>query len=312
MEIISGIYKITNLINKKIYIGQSTDIYRRWNEHKSRSQSLLNNDSNCPLYVAMRKYGIKNFKFEIIEQIEYLKLNEREIYWIAYYNSYNNGYNATLGGNSGKQYDYSKIFALWNQGYLCKEIEQILHCSDQVITKALRLYEITEEEVRSRSNISKSRPVIAIDIITKQSLKVFKNEQAAYLYVTKNQFYKKNGAIYKAIHAKNKYYGYYWDYLSDNNAPNQELTEEEFFQYQQSNFSNFSKEIIEKLSISNRKVERCSREELKQLIREKSFIEIGKIYNVSDNAIRKWCDYYQLPRRKKDINIYTNDEWQTI
>lgn len=61
-----------------------------------------------------------------------------------------------------------------------------------------------------------------------------------------------------------------------------------------------------------RKAERPSREELKQLIREKPFLQIGLLFNVSDNAIRKWCKAKNLPYTKKEINSYSNDEWQKI
>lgn len=60
--------------------------------------------------------------------------------------------------------------------------------------------------------------------------------------------------------------------------------------------------------IESRAVERPSREELKKLIREKSFLEIGRIYKVSDNAIRKWCDSENLPRKKTEINKITDEE----
>lgn len=55
-----------------------------------------------------------------------------------------------------------------------------------------------------------------------------------------------------------------------------------------------------------------SREELKNLIRNKPFIQIGQQFNVSDNAIRKWCDSYNLPRTKKEINSYSDQEWENI
>lgn len=58
--------------------------------------------------------------------------------------------------------------------------------------------------------------------------------------------------------------------------------------------------------------EHPTREELKKLIREKSFVEIGRIYGVSDNAIRKWCDKYNLPRKAKDIKKYTDAEWELV
>ena len=55
-----------------------------------------------------------------------------------------------------------------------------------------------------------------------------------------------------------------------------------------------------------------SREELKNLIYTTSFSQIGKKYGVTDNAIRKWCDKYNLPRKKKDIKSYSDQEWKLI
>ena len=55
-----------------------------------------------------------------------------------------------------------------------------------------------------------------------------------------------------------------------------------------------------------------SREELKKLIRTKPFTQIGKQFNVSDNAIRKWCDSYNLPRKVSDIKSYSDEEWELI
>lgn len=61
-----------------------------------------------------------------------------------------------------------------------------------------------------------------------------------------------------------------------------------------------------------RVVERPDREELKKLIREESFVELGRIYNVTDNAIRKWCDSYGLPRKVSEIKKYSQEEWEKI
>ncbi len=91
-----GIYKITNTINDKCYIGQSKDIKARWAKHLSAYKS----SPDWELYRAFKKYGISAFKFEIIEECSIEALNEREIYWIAQYDSFNNGYNMTLGGEA--------------------------------------------------------------------------------------------------------------------------------------------------------------------------------------------------------------------
>ena len=55
-----------------------------------------------------------------------------------------------------------------------------------------------------------------------------------------------------------------------------------------------------------------TREELKNLIRYFSFVEIGRKYNITDNAVRKYCDKYKLPRTKKQINSYSQEEWDKI
>lgn len=103
------IYKITNKINNKCYIGQTrrNDISLRWNEHKRKSKYK----DNMVIYKAFRKYGIENFIFEVLEKCSKEKLNEREIFWINKFNSNdkNYGYNSTIGGNNNSCYCYRKI-----------------------------------------------------------------------------------------------------------------------------------------------------------------------------------------------------------
>jgi len=90
----SGIYKIINIINNKIYIGSAVNIYIRWKSHIQ----LLQNNKHHSIYLqnSWNKYGGGNFKFEIIEYIEDKnKLIEREQFYLDTYNSYNPlfGYN---------------------------------------------------------------------------------------------------------------------------------------------------------------------------------------------------------------------------
>ena len=67
------------------------------------------------------------------------------------------------------------------------------------------------------------------------------------------------------------------------------------------------------IGLTKRKVlQRPTRERLKALIRTKSFTQIGNDFNVSDNAIRKWCDAYNLPRKKQEINSYSEEQWEKI
>lgn len=95
-----GIYKITNKINNHCYIGQSIHIHIRWNEHKLKYN--WERESNKPLYKAFMKYGLENFTFEVIEECPVELLNEREMYWIDYYNSFKDGYNVTSGGEGNR------------------------------------------------------------------------------------------------------------------------------------------------------------------------------------------------------------------
>lgn len=64
--------------------------------------------------------------------------------------------------------------------------------------------------------------------------------------------------------------------------------------------------------LMSRLVERPDREKLKYLIRNESFVSIAKYFNLSDNAIRKWCKTENLPYRKKDIKSYTDEEWEKL
>lgn len=97
-----GIYKITNLITSESYIGQSVNIERRFKEH-------CTSKDKCVIHIAINKYGKENFSFDIIEICEQKELNEKEIYWIKYYNTYYKGYNETLGGQTFSIINNEKI-----------------------------------------------------------------------------------------------------------------------------------------------------------------------------------------------------------
>ena len=99
-----GIYKITNLINNKCYIGKTNNSERRWKDHQRLAFTEGHKEYNKTLYKAMRKYGINNFVFEIIEELkDYSISGEREKYWISLYDSYHNGYNENEGGDGGSE-----------------------------------------------------------------------------------------------------------------------------------------------------------------------------------------------------------------
>lgn len=131
----TGIYKITNLINGKSYIGQSLHIERRFLQHKSPYER--DRYPNKPLYKAFEKYGIENFDFSILEECPAEQLDEKEIFWIKEYKSlvHENGYNILDGGKSGHgenhgrhkltEKDVIDIRTRYNNKERCKEVESL-------------------------------------------------------------------------------------------------------------------------------------------------------------------------------------------
>lgn len=87
----SGIYKLTLTETGQCYIGQSVDIGNRWMQHCKRGAGV-DEPTSIKLYPAMRKHGIHNFKFEIIEEVPSSKLSEREKYWSKYFGAKVFGY----------------------------------------------------------------------------------------------------------------------------------------------------------------------------------------------------------------------------
>ena len=134
------IYKITNRVNNKVYIGQTHfTVEHRFKQHiknyniEHRKQIL---------YKAFEKYGLDNFYVETLEEVDCSKLNEREMYWIAYYDSFKNGYNATLGGN-GNLYcwtdsQYDEIKSLYLSGFSSKKIAELYNVSAYTILGILK------------------------------------------------------------------------------------------------------------------------------------------------------------------------------
>lgn len=95
-----GIYKITNKVNGKAYIGQSINIERRFREHK-----YISSETNQSLVRAYKKYGRENFEFEVLEECTLDNLNEREIFYI---NTLKPQYNRTSGGDGSPKHIISE------------------------------------------------------------------------------------------------------------------------------------------------------------------------------------------------------------
>lgn len=211
------IYKITNKINGKIYIGktnQNPDI--RLKEHINNSKR---NDSIAkrPLYLAFNKYGIENFSLVVIEECSLLEANNKEKFWINYYQSYYNGYNATFGGDGNNTANYLLIHSLFKQGKTNKEISELTGYCSNTITKALTVMGIKKDELKERhynnkpsNGITKAQPVVMIDKISNKELKVFSsiNEAAIFLGLKGHHI----GDVCKG--KRKTAHGYKWRYLN--------------------------------------------------------------------------------------------------
>jgi group I intron endonuclease len=102
---IGYIYKITNTQNGKVYIGKTIrTVAIRWEQHIKRAKQRVNNY----LYDAMNHYGYDNFSIETIDTCPKEDLNEREKYWINVYDTQENGYNRTCGGDGGNTWELNQ------------------------------------------------------------------------------------------------------------------------------------------------------------------------------------------------------------
>lgn len=212
------IYKISNNINNKLYIGKTcSTIENRWSHHKNAYQKY-----DWHLYKAMRKYGINNFKIEIIEQCDNNLLNEREMYWINKLDTYKNGYNSTTGGDGRLQIDRNFVKEQWLNGKSTKEIAILLgektHSSTVVdILKELQLYDLEEVKKRKMLEVAKSQSGGEVIQYNEdgQELKRYNSVLEAATAI--------NGiasSIQSAIYSGGSRYGFFWSREGRKEKPN--------------------------------------------------------------------------------------------
>lgn len=202
------IYKITNDINNKIYIGKTLQtIEKRWKEH-SRDYKRENINKR-PLYLAMKKYGIEHFHIEEIEECSLERSDERERYWIEYYGSFKYGYNATIDGDGRPYCDYDLIYTLFKEGLNVKQIAEKLKYSVDTCRKALYIRKISHNEIVKQGRKIIQNSVIQLDKNTNEILNIFPSLKEAYIYLNKQQ----SGHIAEVCKGKRKTaYGYKWKY----------------------------------------------------------------------------------------------------
>lgn len=170
------IYKITNNINQKSYIGKTArSIQIRYKEHLKNINYL-----DLPLYRALKKYGKENFSIIQLEECDNKILDEREIYWINYYQTYKNGYNCTAGGEGGIktfEEDIDEIITRYQAGerldLLCKEYH---HDYNSIKPHLLKRGIIIETHAGPKKL---SKQIAQIDPITQEIVCIYPSISAA-------------------------------------------------------------------------------------------------------------------------------------
>lgn len=125
-----SIYIIRNTVNDKVYIGQTTvDVKTRFSQH-CKNSTIKNR--HYKLYNAMKKYGKDNFYCDVLEKnVNINDLDDREIFFINKYNSFENGYNSTKGGDGrtiNNEYDEKEIVRLYRSGESEQAIASMFLC----------------------------------------------------------------------------------------------------------------------------------------------------------------------------------------
>lgn len=216
------IYKVTNLINQKIYIGKTNDLERRKKEHEQKNNNSL-------IDRAIKRYGKENFNWEVIELVEKEKSNDREKYWIKYYNSYfrsknSNGYNMTKGGDGGSCWNIQKVHIYDLKGNYIRTFESMNELRKQLNTntsfknyrKFLGKYIMVKfksneipEKIELKKNKSRAIPILQLD----ENKKVIKRYNS--IVETKKYGFNRTGIIGCLKGTYKKSGNYFWCYEKD-------------------------------------------------------------------------------------------------
>lgn len=156
------IYCIVNNINGKKYIGKTTNtIETRFRQHIFDSRK--SECKNRTLYKAFEKYGIENFSIHQLEECDWDKASEREIYYISLYDTFRNGYNETLGGDGGTKINYNEALRIYFE-----------YCNIPLVAEKIGIHPSTLRNILTGMGLKpityykSSNPVICLDMNNKK------------------------------------------------------------------------------------------------------------------------------------------------
>ena len=215
----SFIYKITNDINNKVYIGKTNlTIQERFKQHCKDAKKRV--FEKRPLYKAMNKYGIEHFHIEELENCSTTQASEKEQYWIGYYKGYEQGYNATKGGDGKQLFNHEQIAQILKNNPYPKEVAKIIGCSVDTVYIVAKEFDIVVKS-KGQDNVNAKKQIHQYNKKTKEYLQSFNSIQQAAEWLYSQQIIKTlnsgvRGHISEVAQGKRKSaYGYIWKYIRD-------------------------------------------------------------------------------------------------
>lgn len=206
------IYSIENMINHKRYIGKTERVnpYARWKEHINTMKR--ESCKHRTLYKALNKYGVENFLFTILEETN--DCEEREKYYIALYDTYNNGYNETLGGD-GKlrlQLDEKEVCTYY-ENHSLRETVDYFGVDKDSINKILHRNGVVKKTIEYANKFALGKVVNQLDMITGKILRTHISTAEAEKYITGKE---NHGANVSRVcrGERRQYAGYRWEYAA--------------------------------------------------------------------------------------------------
>lgn len=179
------IYKITNKSNEKSYIGMTLrTIQKRWSEHLEDSKKETK--QHRPLYSAIKKYGEENFIIEEIEECFDEKIiAEREKYWIEYFGTFKNGYNATIGGDGKPYIDYDLVVLNYNELKSCKKVAELMNILPDTVSAILKVRNVSK--VSKSENQKDYKKSVKMFSLNNEFINSFESLKAASNYLIENK-----------------------------------------------------------------------------------------------------------------------------
>lgn len=218
------IYKIENNYNHKKYIGKSiyNDYNKRWKEHIRDAYDITNKGFNFTIHKAIRKYGKYGKDAFLIEVIETVSddniLNEREQFWISYYNTYYSGYNDTFGGEGSIKYNRQEICRHWSEdGFSVPKISKIMNCSTYTVKNVLINYNLynSEENIKRYKKEKVFKKIYQYNKNDGNFIREYESISEAAKNVNVDP-----SSINKALHGNRpSMAGYYWSFEKIENYP---------------------------------------------------------------------------------------------